>query len=324
MEPSRNFIKDNLLALVEEGKLSLEDASRVLPELKRQRDDINAGLDKAVLILSSCVGKVKGFVSADGIKLHKHALAALRTALVERMNLSRVYANWTDEDWDHIRSLMARLDGVANDGPAFTVSEDQDWLAGLPAKLFFQPEGRIRWTGDNLKEVIAFTGRSPRFNEWFSSWDEFEQYVHDHDDILKLFSKNGDYFEVPKGAWILKTPEGYFVPSVGRFVAAEEWTDDDESMLTWVCGIIHSARVWKQITLKEESDIGKWMDKWLNHRPSSSVRLSEEDRQMFDCILDILCRDGVSEQNKSAIDRLKIFREKVNRVSLKGNNLNTK
>ena len=257
MEPSRNFIKDNLLALVEEGKLSLEDASRVLPELKRQRDDVNAGLDKAVLILSSCVGKVEGFDSADGIKLHEHALAA------------------------------------------------------LPAKLFFQPEGRIRWTGDNLKEVIAFTGKSPRFNEWFSSWEEFEQYVHDHDDILKLFSKNGDYFEVPKGAWILKTPEGYFVPSVGRFVAAEEWTDDDESMLTWVCRIIHSARVRKQITLKEESDIGKWMDKWLNHRPSSSVRLSEEDRQMFDCILDILCRDGASEQNKSAIDRLKNFLEAI-------------
>ncbi len=52
-----------------------------------------------------------------------------------------------------------------------------------------QPVNMIQWTGSNLQEVINFTGKSPKFGEWFKSWDEFESYVHSHGDILKLFPR---------------------------------------------------------------------------------------------------------------------------------------
>ena len=80
----------------------------------------------------------------------------------------------------------------------------------------------IQWTGHNLKEVIDFTGKSPRFGEWFKSWDEFESYVHSHGNILKLFSEDGSHFDVAVGAWIVKTPDGYNVPSVARFIHARQ------------------------------------------------------------------------------------------------------
>ena len=80
----------------------------------------------------------------------------------------------------------------------------------------------IQWTGQNLREVVSFTGKSPKFDEYFKSWEEFEQYVHAHNDIFKLFCEDGSHFEVPVGAWIVKTPDGYNVPSVARFVHAKQ------------------------------------------------------------------------------------------------------
>lgn len=85
-----------------------------------------------------------------------------------------------------------------------------------------QSDNMIQWTGNNLKEVIDFTGKSPKFGEWFKSWDEFESYVHSHGDILKLFSDDESHYEVPIGAWIVKTPDGYNVPSVARFIHAKQ------------------------------------------------------------------------------------------------------
>lgn len=76
----------------------------------------------------------------------------------------------------------------------------------------------VQWTGNNLKEVIDFTGKSPRFGEWFKSWEEYENYVHSHNDILKLFCEDGSHYEVPVGAWIVKTPDGYNLPSVAKYV----------------------------------------------------------------------------------------------------------
>ena len=78
----------------------------------------------------------------------------------------------------------------------------------------------VQWTGNNLKEVIEFTGKSPRFDEWFKTWDEYESYVRNHGNIFKLFNKDGSHYEVPVGAWIVKTPDGRNVPS--RFIPQEK------------------------------------------------------------------------------------------------------
>ena len=88
------------------------------------------------------------------------------------------------------------------------------------------PTSMIQWTGFNLKEVIDFTGKSPRLEEWFNSWEEYENYVHSHDDILKIFCDDGSHYEVPVGAWIVKTPDGHNVPSVAKYVQRER-TDMD-------------------------------------------------------------------------------------------------
>ena len=70
----------------------------------------------------------------------------------------------------------------------------------------------VLWTGNNLKEVIEFTGKAPKFNKWFASWEEYEKYVNDHNNIFKLFSPNGLSVEVKPNTWIVKLPNGYNVP----------------------------------------------------------------------------------------------------------------
>ena len=62
----------------------------------------------------------------------------------------------------------------------------------------------------------------------------------------------------------------------------ESWTDEDEKMLRWLCRIIHSQRINKVISLKEENELGKWMDKWLNHNPMPRLctkPLDQQDRE---------------------------------------------
>ena len=71
----------------------------------------------------------------------------------------------------------------------------------------------IQWKGDNLKEVIGFTGKDKNFEKWFKSFEEYEKYVHEHNDIFKLFNENGNHYEIPVGAWIVKTPDGYNIAS---------------------------------------------------------------------------------------------------------------
>ena len=43
------------------------------------------------------------------------------------------------------------------------------------------------------------------------------------------------------------------------------WSEEDEEMLKWLCRIIHTQRLDRAITLKEESELGEWIDKWLNY-----------------------------------------------------------
>ena len=87
---------------------------------------------------------------------------------------------------------------------------------------------KIQWTGDNLKEVIEFTGRSPKFDEWFKTWEEYEEYVRSHDNIFKIFFEDGSHYEVPVGSWIIKTPDGVNIPytvTIGNLV---EWEGENK------------------------------------------------------------------------------------------------
>jgi hypothetical protein len=105
----------------------------------------------------------------------------------------------------------------------------KNWLRSIKDK--FVPSNNIssiQWKGDNLQEVIRFTGVSPYFNNWFKNWQEYEDYVHSHNNILKLFNADGSHYEVPVGSWIVHTPDGYNVASKAKFIP--KFSDDELSI----------------------------------------------------------------------------------------------
>ena len=99
----------------------------------------------------------------------------------------------------------------------------------------------IQWKGDNLKEVIGFTGKDKNFEKWFKSFEEYEKYVHEHNDIFKLFDENGNHYEIPVGAWIVKTPDGYNIASNAvlkqKSINERAWLYLVSDVLTWKDGI---------------------------------------------------------------------------------------
>lgn len=89
----------------------------------------------------------------------------------------------------------------------------------------------IQWKGDNLREVIDFTGKDRNFDKWFKSFEEYEQYAQKHNGIFKLFNADGSHYEVPVGAWIVKTPDGCNVASKAIFKQNPAWSEEDEKMV---------------------------------------------------------------------------------------------
>ena len=65
----------------------------------------------------------------------------------------------------------------------------------------------VRWTGNNLKEIIAFTGLHPSASRW--TWEQYEEVVKN--DGLKIFTRSGKV-RVYVGEWIIKHPDGSIIP----------------------------------------------------------------------------------------------------------------
>ena len=70
----------------------------------------------------------------------------------------------------------------------------------------------VTWNGDNLKEVIDFIGKYKKFDQWFNSWEEYENYVYSHDNILKMFISDREYYEVYVGCEIERQWDGSWKP----------------------------------------------------------------------------------------------------------------
>jgi hypothetical protein len=73
----------------------------------------------------------------------------------------------------------------------------------------------IQWTGDNLKEVIGFTGRHHSSAEW--TWERFEKVVRT--DGLKIFTLEGP-LKAAVGDWIIRGVHGEFYPCKPDIFAA--------------------------------------------------------------------------------------------------------
>jgi len=141
----------------------------------------------------------------------------------------------------------------------------------------------IQWKGDNLKEVINFTGvYKEGFEKWFhNSWEEYEKYVHEHNDIFKLFNEDGSHYEVPIGAWIVKTPDGYNVASKALFKnKPTKWNNEDEKMCLKAIKYI-------QQSYYSEEVVVDWL-KSLKYRVQPNQEWSEEDKTMKIHTLEII------------------------------------
>lgn len=69
----------------------------------------------------------------------------------------------------------------------------------------------VLWTGDNLREVITFIGKHPKFNEWFSSFEDYEQHVKHDYNTVKIFTLEG-VMTASVGDYIIKGVSGEFYP----------------------------------------------------------------------------------------------------------------
>ena len=88
----------------------------------------------------------------------------------------------------------------------------------------------IKWTGDNLADVVAFMGPGNKFNNWYKSCAD--------GNIFKIFNLTG-YYEVPAGSWIAKAPDGVnypmgpgvkYVSFVGKTINIDHLNLDDIDM----------------------------------------------------------------------------------------------
>lgn len=135
------------------------------------------------------------------------------------------------------------------------------WLHWLDMQM---PVDMIQWKGDNLKEVIDFAGKAPQYEEWFNTWEEYETYVHDHDDIFKIFNADGSHLEVPVGTWIVRTPDGKIIPSVFKLVQgpAEEASEEDEKIRNGLIGYFRAGKCEKISSYHgiSTNDILAWLE----------------------------------------------------------------
>ena len=135
----------------------------------------------------------------------------------------------------------------------------------------------IQWTGNNLKEVVDFTGKSPRFNEWFKTWEEFEAYVHSHGNIFKLFNDDGSHYEVPVGAWIVKTPDGCNVASKAVFKQKPaEWSEEDKKDVAHIIRILDDCYAYGRHDLSK-TDHENLVNKLKSLRPQSKIHYWTEE-----------------------------------------------
>lgn len=69
----------------------------------------------------------------------------------------------------------------------------------------------VQWTGENLWDVLAFTGKHPKWSEWFSTFDQYEAYVRASGGVFKILTLEGT-MEATPGDWIIRGVKGEHYP----------------------------------------------------------------------------------------------------------------
>jgi hypothetical protein len=69
----------------------------------------------------------------------------------------------------------------------------------------------IQWTGENLAEVLAFTGKHPSWDKWFKSFEQYEAHVRNDGSIFKIITFEGTMDAIPND-WIIRGVKGEHYP----------------------------------------------------------------------------------------------------------------
>lgn len=77
----------------------------------------------------------------------------------------------------------------------------------------------IQWTGDNLPDVIEFTGKHPRWGDWFADMGEYIAHVRSDGNRFKIFTLEGVMDALP-GDWIIRGVQGEHYPCKPDIFAA--------------------------------------------------------------------------------------------------------
>ena len=229
-------------------------------------------------------------------KAYDKALEKAKLVLQERGNeldgasmLANLFPELAESEDEKIRKeiQIALKVNVADNNSAmfpgshYTVKEAFAWLEKQGEQ---KPVMMIQWAGDNLQEVIRITGLSPNFHKWFKSWKDYEDYVHTHNNIFKLFNEDGSHYEVPVGAWIIKSPDGYNLASQAKFIPKPvEWSEEDKSLFD--CAVVAVEYAVKPEAKCLDEEVGERVINWLKSlRPQKQQyddEWSDEDKEFL-------------------------------------------
>lgn len=67
----------------------------------------------------------------------------------------------------------------------------------------------IQYTGDNLIEVLEFTGKHPKWDEWFESFEAYQNHVIKDDYIFKIITDVNNIKVFP-GDYVVKHIDNNF------------------------------------------------------------------------------------------------------------------
>lgn len=77
----------------------------------------------------------------------------------------------------------------------------------------------MQWTGFNALDVIAFTGKAPKFSLWFPNEAAWEAHVKADRHVIKIFTLEG-VMEASPGDWIIRGVNGELYPCKPDIFAA--------------------------------------------------------------------------------------------------------
>jgi hypothetical protein len=69
----------------------------------------------------------------------------------------------------------------------------------------------IQYTGDNLREVLDFTGKHPDWSKWFDSFEQYQDHVNNDSKIFKIITLEGTMNALP-GDYIIRGVNGEHYP----------------------------------------------------------------------------------------------------------------